>query len=334
MAVAARRFAILACLLTLAGCSQPAADDPDRSGGKLQIAATVAPITNIVSNIVGDLAGVTGIVPEGTNSHTFEPSPDVAELLSTADLIFLNGLMLEEPTRKLAEDNKKDGAEIVQLGTLTIEEDDYLYDFSFPRDGGKPNPHLWTDPTLVRRYAEIVRDEVSEADPDNAGAYSDNFDAFSTKIDEFDRVMRTSFDTVPREDRKLLTYHDAYAYFAQTYDWTVIGAIQVSEFEDPTPQEVAGLIDQVRSENVKAIFGSEVFPSPVLEQIGRETGVRYVDVLRDDDLPGEPGDPEHSWMGLMRFDYVTMVESLGGDATALKQFDVSDVVPDRADYPQ
>ncbi|HEX2150342.1 MAG TPA: zinc ABC transporter substrate-binding protein, partial [Actinomycetota bacterium] len=69
-------------------------------------------------------------------------------------------------------------------------------------------------------------------------------------------------------------------------------------------------------------------------QIGRETGVRYVDVLRDDDLPGEPGDPEHSWMGLMRFDYVTMVESLGGDATALKQFDVSDVVPDRADYPQ
>ncbi|HYN98936.1 MAG TPA: zinc ABC transporter substrate-binding protein, partial [Actinomycetota bacterium] len=126
MAVAARRFAILACLLTLAGCSQPAADDPDRSRGKLQIAATVAPITNIVSNIVGDLAGVTGIVPEGTNSHTFEPSPDVAELLSTADLIFLNGLMLEEPTRKLAEVNKKDGAEIVQLGTLTIEEDDYL----------------------------------------------------------------------------------------------------------------------------------------------------------------------------------------------------------------
>ena len=64
-----------------------------------------------------------------------------------------------------------------------------------------------------------------------------------------------------------------------------------------------------------AIFGSEVFPSPVLEQIGEEAGVRYVDVLRDDDLPGEPGEAEHSWLGLMRFDYVTITEALGGDAT-------------------
>lgn len=324
------------CVLGLtAGCSRPAGrDDANAAPGKLQIATTLAPITNIVSNIVGDLADVTGIVPEGANSHTFEPAPDVAELLSTAGLIFINGLMLEEPTRKLAEDNIKDGAQIVELGTRTIDEDEYLYDFSFPEDGGKPNPHLWTDPTLVRNYAEIVRDQVGEADPDNAGAYRQNFDAFSARIDAFDQAMRASFQTVSREDRKLLTYHDAYAYFSQTYDWTVVGAIQVSDFQDPTPREIADLIDQVRAEKVKAIFGSEVFPSPVLEQIGRETGVRYVDVLRDDDLPGEPGDPEHSWMGLMRFDYVTMVEALGGDATVLKQFDVSDLAPDEAEYPQ
>jgi hypothetical protein len=72
----------------------------------------------------------------------------------------------------------------------------------------------------------------------------------------------------------------------------------------------------------------------VLEQIGKEAGVRYVDVLRDDDLPGAPGDPEHSWLGLMRFDYVTMVEALGGDASALKALDVSDVTTDSATYPQ
>ena len=100
--------------------------------------------------------------------------------------------------------------------------------------------------------------------------------------------MRASFATIPK--RELLTYHDAYAYFAKTYDWDVIGAIQVSDFEDPTPKEVASLIDQVRDADVPAIFGSEVFPSPVLEQIGKEAGARYVDVLRDDDLPGAPGD--------------------------------------------
>jgi ABC-type Zn uptake system ZnuABC Zn-binding protein ZnuA len=97
---------------------------------------------------------------------------------------------------------------------------------------------------------------------------------------------------------------------------------------------VAALIDQVRAAQVPAIFGSEVFPSPVLAQIGKEAGVKYVDVLRDDDLPGKPGDPQHSWVGLMRFDYLTMVEALGGDASALKAFVGRNVAPDEAEYPQ
>jgi ABC-type Zn uptake system ZnuABC Zn-binding protein ZnuA len=146
--------------------------------------------------------------------------------------------------------------------------------------------------------------------------------------------MREAFATIPDGRRKLLTYHDAYAYFAGNYGWEVIGAIQVSDFEDPTPREVAGLIDQVRAEGVPAIFGSEVFPSPVLAQIGKEAGVDYVDVLRDDDLPGAPGEAEHSWLGLMRFNYVTMTEALGGDATALEEIEVINVAPDRAEYPQ
>ena len=83
-----------------------------------------------------------------------------------------------------------------------------------------------------------------------------------------------------------------------------------------------------------AIFGSEVFPSPVLKQIGAETGVHYVDVLRDDDLPGAPGAPEHSWQGLMRFDYITMTEALDGDAASLRALRLRPVAPDRAEYPQ
>ncbi len=83
-----------------------------------------------------------------------------------------------------------------------------------------------------------------------------------------------------------------------------------------------------------AIFGSEVFSSPVLEQIARETNAVYVDDLRDDDLPGGPGDPDHSWLGLMLFDYITMTDALGGDATALRNVEAGDVVPDAADYPQ
>jgi ABC-type Zn uptake system ZnuABC Zn-binding protein ZnuA len=325
-------LAVLVVALGLAACGGGGDDSGAADDGKLTIATTVAPITSIVATIAGDRAHVVGIVPEGTNSHTFEPKPSVAELLSTADVVYANGLQLEEPTTDLARQNLQDGADVVELGTQAIPESDWIYDFSFPKSGGKPNPHLWTDPTLARRYAEIVKDDLSKRDPDGAADYAAHFDALSAKIDDLDAAMRTAFATVPK--RELLTYHDAYAYFAKTYGWDVIGAIQVSDFEDPTPSEVAALIEQVRAAGVPAIFGSEVFPSPVLDQIAKEAHVTYVDDLRDDDLPGKPGEPEHSWLGLMRFDFRTMTDALGGDASALDDLDVSDVVPDTAEYPQ
>ncbi|HVF32226.1 MAG TPA: metal ABC transporter substrate-binding protein [Acidimicrobiales bacterium] len=328
---------LLVMAALLAGCGDGDGDEAaagEATGGRLRIATTVAPITSIVSQVVGDRAAITGIVPEGTNSHTFEPAPSVAELLSDADVIFVNGLKLEDPTLELAEANAKDGARIVELGTEVLPEEDYLYDFSFPEEEGKPNPHLWTDPTYAKKYAELVRDTMADLDPEGAQVYEANSEAFTAQIDAFDRALREAFATMTADQRKLLTYHDAYAYFAETYDWQVIGAIQVESFEDPSAREVAELIEQVRAESVPAIFGSEVFASPVLEQIGREAGVQYVDVLRDDDLPGKPGDDEHSWLGLMKFDFVTMVEALGGDASAIEAFEVRNVTVDEAEYPQ
>jgi ABC-type Zn uptake system ZnuABC Zn-binding protein ZnuA len=303
--------------------------------GVLTIATTVAPITSIVANIAGGTNTVIlGIVPEGTNSHTFEPKPSDAKTLETADIVFINGLVLEEPTKDLALANLKDGAIICELGTEILPESDYIYDFSFPKEGGKPNPHLWTNPPMAKQYAQVVHDVLVRRDPANAATYESNLAAFVAKVDALDAAMVTATARVPEAQRKLLTYHDAYAYFAVHYGYTVIGAIQPSSFDEPTPKEIANLITQVRESGVKAVFGSEVFPSPIMEQIGAETGVRYVDVLRDDDLIGEPGDAEHSWLGLMRFNYVTMVEALGGDASALKTLDVSDVAKDTAVYPQ
>ena len=304
------------------------------SGGVLQVLTTVAPITSIVANIAGERAKVRGVIPEGEDSHTYEPKPSVAELVATSDLIFVNGLKLEDPTKELAAENLPPGAEIVELGTLALPPDQYIYDFSFPEDGGKPNPHLWTNPPMASCYAEIVASALSAADPANAEYYAENLALYTAKLDELDQLMADATATIPAQNRALLTYHDAYAYFAAHYGWKVIGAIQVSSFEDPTAREVAELITQIETEKVPAIFGSEVFPSPVLAQIARETGVTYVDKLRDDDLPGAPGDAEHSFLGLMKFDFVTMVASLGGDATKLEAFDPTDVVRDTAEYPQ
>jgi len=340
------KFKVLAILLILiTGCAGSEQTSNSRNvgcdlgevvqGRPLNIATTVAPITSIIANIAGGTStSITGIVPEGTNSHTFEPKPSDAASLESADVIFINGLVLEEPTKDLAIANLKESANICELGTETLPESEYIYDFSFPKEGGKPNPHLWTNPPMAKQYAQVARDLLVRRDPTNAAIYEKNFDSFAVKIDALDQAIEIATATIPADQRKLLTYHDAYAYFAKNYGYTVVGAIQPSSFDEPTPKEIAALILQVKELGVKAIFGSEVFPSPVLEQIGLESDVRYVDVLRDDDLIGKPGDKEHSWLGLMRFNFVTIVEALGGDASALKLIDVQDVVKDGAKYSQ
>jgi ABC-type Zn uptake system ZnuABC Zn-binding protein ZnuA len=247
--------------------------------------------------------------------------------------VFINGLHLEEPTRELAEANVRAGVPIVELGAETITPDEYIYDFSFPREGGDPNPHLWTDPLYAKRYAELIADGLSEVDPAHAGDYRSNHEALARRLDDLDRLAREVTATVPAENRKLLTYHDSFPYFAREYGWEVIGAIQPADFADPTPQEVAGLIDQIESEGIPAIFGSEVFPSPVLQQIADETGARYIDDLRDDDLPGDNGDPEHSYLGLMVFDFRTFMGALGGDVSAFEELDVTNLQPgDTTEY--
>lgn len=300
----------------------------------LRVAATVAPITNVVAAVaMGTDTSVVGIVPEGTNSHTYEPAPSVAATLEDADIVFMNGLALEQPTRELALANLRPGGEVCELGTTILPESEYVFDFSFPAEAGDPNPHLWTNPPMVAAYAELIRDALAARDPGDADTYRRNAATFTAAVDELDAAVRTASATIPVERRLLVTYHDAYAYFAEEYDWTVVGAVQPSSFDEPTPREVADLVDQIAELDVPAIFGSEVFPSPVLAQIAAETGVEYVDDLRDDDLPGTPGDPDHSWFSLMQFNFVTMIEALGGDATAVATLQPPDF-DDTATYPQ
>ncbi len=334
-------FVILGALAAIACAGeQPAAaptSAPAQSGsGPLNVVATVSPITSIVENIGGTRISLQGVVPEGVNSHTFEPAPAVAVALSGADLIFLNGLFLEEPTLEMAKANLKPGASIVSLGEQTITRDQWQFDFSFPEADGHPNPHLWPDPILTLRYAEIVRDNLAARDPANADYYRANYDAFAGRIATLDEAIKVIIPTIPAENRKLLTYHDSWAYFADRYGLTVIGAVQPSDFSEPSARDVANLITQIREEGIPAVFGSEVFPSDVMQTIAAESGAKYIDELSDDDLPGGPGDPDHSYLGLEVANLRIIVPALGGDASALDNVDISPVFDgaSNAVYPQ
>lgn len=288
---------------------------------RLKVVTSVAPITNIVRNIGGERIQLTGIVPEGVNSHTFELTPSGAVVVRDADLVIINGLHLETDFERMVEASGRPDLQLLRLADNTVTREQWVFDFSFPEEGGDPNPHLWLNVAHAMKYAQLVRDKLIEMDPENAGYYSSNADRYLALLQKLDQRIMQSVQTIPEENRKLVTYHDSWAYFAPRYGMTVIGAVQPSDLGEPTPQEVARIIDQIRAERVPAIFASEVFPSKVVDQIAREANVQIVETLRDDDLPGEPGSSENTYVGMMLSNMRTMIPALGGNVDALAGID-------------
>lgn len=315
---------LILCLFAVSLWLIPSDSHP---ASRLRVVTTVMPLTDMVQQIAGDVIELYGLVPAGTNAHTFQPTPRDARYLAEADLVILNGLQLEIPTEQLISGIGKPDTTILKLGDQTIKRSDWVFDFSFPVRQGRPNPHLWLNVAYSMTYITLIRDQLSRLDAANQRLYHRNATLYLKQLKQLDACMTDAIRTIPLHHRKLLTYHDAWPYFARRYGLTVLGAIQPTNFFEPSPREVALLIDQLRQEKVPAIFGSAVFPNKILQKIAAETGIRYVDTLRDDVLPGAPGEKRHSYAGMMIENVKTIVEALGGDlqsfttcaATALLQ---------------
>jgi ABC-type Zn uptake system ZnuABC Zn-binding protein ZnuA len=331
-------YVICACLtvVALTSCADVQDNSYEHQDNILRIATTVSPITSLVENIGGNLIHLQGLIPEGVNSHTFEPSPSVASVLAQADLIVVNGLFLEEPTLAMAKANKRESVTILALGDKAITKHEWMFDFSFPEANGHPNPHLWTDPLMGLKYAELILVELVRLDPANRDYYEANFAKLKVKIEDLHQRIVQSVETIPPANRKLVTYHDSFPMFGARYGIEIVGAIQPSDFTEPSAKSVAKLIDQVKTLNVPSIFGSKVFPSPIMEQIAKEGGAEFIDQLRDDDLPGNPGDPQHTYLGLILSNMKIMIPALGGTIEAFTNFDPSVVFVEShtAIYPE
>jgi ABC-type Zn uptake system ZnuABC Zn-binding protein ZnuA len=285
----------------------------------LNVVTSVSPITNIVKNIAGDKINLTGLVPEGVNSHTFEPVPSDIIKLSNADLVIINGLFLEDNMEKVVNESLKNKPDIqlLKLADTTIDSTGWIFDFSFPKEQGHPNPHLWLNPINAMKFANLTKDKLIEMDPNNTAHYMENAEKYVALLKQLDKGIITAVKTVPPENRKLITYHDSWAYFAPRYNMTVIGAVQPSDFSEPSPLDIAKLIDQIKAEKVPAIFASEVFSNRITDQIAKEAGVDIVQTLRDDALPGNLTSPNHTYVGMMLDNMEKMIIPLGGNTSSL-----------------
>lgn len=300
----------------------PAADPP---APVLRITATVSPLADLVARVGGERVEVRSLVPPGADSHTYAPRPRDAMRLEDADLYLGIGLALNDGAVRLARTNLRDDARLVLLGEEWLDLDALVYDHpagdrtDVPRDaaGLGPNPHVWTSLRNARALVVGIVAVLSELDPDDAAGHAERGDALIADLETLDARIVEAVATIDATDRALVTYHDAWIYFARDYGLDYAIAVQGGDYSDPSAAGVRSLIDQVRALGVRAVFGSRIFPSAVLEVIAAESGATYVPGLSDDALPGEPGDAEHSYVELMRRNAIIIVEGLGGGASGL-----------------
>ena len=318
-------LALTACGGSERATPEPAPEGTDGAAPVLLVTATVSPLADLVAQVGGERVEVRSLVPPGSDAHTYAPRPRDAMRLEEADVYVGIGLALNDGAIRLARANLRPEARLTLLGEEFLAADDLVFDHpagegsTLPRDesGLGPNPHIWTSLSNVRALVRGIAIVLSEEDPAGAAHYAARAEDLLARLAVLDDAVATAVATIAPADRVLVTYHDAWIYFARDYGLDYAIAVQSGEYTDPSAAGVRALIDQVRGLGVRAVFGSRVFPSAVLEVIAAEAGATYVAGLSDDDLPGEPGEPEHTYLELMRQNAVIIVGGLGGDVTAL-----------------
>jgi ABC-type Mn2+/Zn2+ transport system permease subunit/ABC-type Zn uptake system ZnuABC Zn-binding protein ZnuA len=325
----------------------PAPADPAGQEPVLRVLATVAPIADLVAEVGGDRVEVSSLVPPGADSHTYEPRPSDVALLGEVDAYVGVGLDLNEGAIGLAEQHLPEGAPIVLLGELALDRDALVLDHTHDDgqahgddghthgddghthgddghthgdDGGLgPNPHVWTSVRNAAAMVPTIAEELTALDPEGEAVYAANADGLLAELADLDEDIEAAVATVPAENRTLITYHDAWTYFARDHGLEFVAAVQPGDYSEPSAAELRAVIDLLRERDVPAVFGSEVFPTRVLDTIASETGAVYVGDLSDDALPGAAGAPEHTYVEMMRRNAIVIVDALGGDRRALER---------------
>lgn len=344
---------LLALLLVLTACAVPS-DAPEEAAPSptpasspsptlspepvLRVMVTVETLADLVAQVGGDRVEVSAVVPSGADAHTYEPRPRDVVGLTEVDVFFAVGLDLNPAVVALAEQSVPDHAPVVRLGELLSTDQlifDHVHDHSHDHghdhdhshdhDHGHvqgsqagPNPHVWTSLRNAIDLVDHIATVLADVDHQGADYYRQRAADYQRELQELHTAIAAAADTIPAGSRTLVTYHDAWSYFARDYGLKMVTAVQPSDYAEPSAGDVRAVIDLIREHDVPAIFGSEEFPAGVLETIAAETGATYVGDLADDVLPGEPGSPGHTYLELMRRNAHRIVSALGGDASGLE----------------
>jgi len=260
--------------------------------------ATTTVFADIVGNVGGDRVSVASIIPPGVGPEDYEAKPDDAKKLTDAQLIVSNGVGLDDFLDRLLSSAGGEHPRLVLgdgIPTLTID--------------GEVNPHFWLDPSLVKDYyIPAIAAKLTELDPDGKATYDANAATYGAELDALDAELKTKIEEIPAANRKLVTFHDAFPYFARHFGFELVGVILENVGQDPSAADLAALVDKVKAAHVKAVFSEAQFSPRLSETLADEAGVStVVTTLYNDALSDAPAD---TYAGLMRWNVDQIVPAL------------------------
>jgi len=295
-------------VMFLAACSQesdtPAAEQDD-IGEKLKVVATTTIVGDAVAQVGGDDIDLSVLLPAGTDPHSYTPTPQDVAKVEQADVIFANGAGLEVFLENLIEsagasDKVVHVSEGIDLLTFGSHEHEH--------EGG--DPHTWVDPNNVMVWVTNIEQKLSEADPANASVYAAGAKAYTTELKNLDAWIREQVAQIPVADRKLVTDHVLFGYFAEEYGFEQVGALipGYSTLAEPSAKELAEIEDAIRELGVKAVFVGNTVNPVLAQRVANDTGTQLVFVYS-----GSLSDPDGdapSYLEYIRYNVSAFVEAL------------------------
>jgi ABC-type Zn uptake system ZnuABC Zn-binding protein ZnuA len=286
----------------------------------LRVVATTTIVGDVVRAIGEPHLDLTVLLGAGMDPHTFEPAPRDAATVADTQVLFLNGGGLETFLAPLLEANRNrdtlvvdlcEGLPLVHRETACTEHD---HEEHAHHEDGELDPHVWLDPRLVAAWADTIGRVLGERDPERAAHYQERAAAYRRQLAELDDWIREQVDTLPAPQRRFITDHHEFGYFADRYGFTITGALlpNLTTAAETSAREMAALETEIQRTGTRVlVVGVGANPS-LARRVARDHGLRVVQLYTG--ALSESGGPAPTYLELMRFNVRALVEALTGKA--------------------
>lgn len=307
-----RRWGLAAIAFLAASCTP--APEPTETALP-QVVATSTMLSDWTDRVGGDAIALTGILEPGADPHVYEPVPGDVRAIEDAELVLYAGYNLEPGLQRII-DAAADSARTVPVSEV-VTPLDYEYD-----NQTVPDPHVWGDVEHAIAMVAKIRDELVAIAPAAEADIRANAEEYITELERLDEWIATQTATIPPEQRRLVTTHDAFQYYARAYDLEVVGTlIGISTEEKPSAKTVRELVEAVKAAGVPTLFAETTINPELIATVAREAGVELAEQKLYSDSVGPADSPAGSYIGMMVSNTEAIATGLGGTYEPFEQIE-------------